>query len=369
MAYRRNISARSRLQIVTTLLGPAILMLGCDTSGLLPFDGSTTAAGDGFENATPLTLNADGNLTFSKTLGDSEVDVYDLGPVAPGDRIIVSVEPSAGSTLDPVTAIFDANGELFALNDDVDLQAGRFGSAIDAVVAEPSGTFFLAITKFFFDTQGGAYDVTVRIERGGPLPAPATQVLLLSFQGGTASIQGEGTINVDPFDAADIDAAYAGKTAEIKDRIIEVVRENFANTGLLIFTTDDNPNLAPGTFSTIHFGAFSPTKFGAADNVDQGNRDRCDDGIVFTNEFDDPFAEQPTADGIAVAIGNVASHEAGHLLGLSHVADITALMDSTGTASTLLADQAFKTAPLTRTIFPLGMQNAALLLDRVIPKP
>ena len=81
----------------------------------------------------------------------------------------------------------------------------------------------------------------------------------------------------------------------------------------------------------------------------------------------DPVARRPSVDGIAVATGNGASPEAGHLLGLEHVAEVTALMDTTGTASTLLADQEFKVAPLDQSVFPIGEQDAPALLNKVIP--
>ena len=341
--------------------------MGCDPNmpgGTLP-----GAPGDTFATAAAITLDSNGNAAFNGTITTNKAAVYDLGAVAPGDRIIASVGASTGSALDTTLAIFDAQGELFALNDDVDLSAGMLGSAIDDVVVTASTNFYLAVSKFFFDATGGAYEGTVRIERGGAMPSPAAQTLLLKFDGGTATIESEGTLNVDPFDAADIDAAYAGNTAAIKTKIVEIVREDFLGTGVQVVTTDENPVLTPGTFSTMYFGTFSSTKFGVADNVDQGNRDRCDDGIVFTDNFDDPFAAQPTTAGIGMAIGNVASHEAGHLLGLNHVGDIAALMDSTGTASTLLANQTFKTAPLTEQIFPIGTQNAPAILQRVVPAP
>jgi len=336
---------------------------------LLPGALPQNAKGDSFTNATPLVLDPLGNATVSGTITGDKAAVFDLGSISPGDRIIVSVDPAAGSMLDPVIAVFDQNGELFALNDDVDLSAGLVGSALNDVAVSPGPNYYLAIAKFSFDLQGGAYDGTVRIERGGVVPTPPIQVLLLNFAGGTITIQSEGTLNLNVFDAADIDPVYAGQTAVIKSRITDVVKENFSATGVQIVTSDQNPSLTPGTFSMISFGSFSSTKFGVSDGVDEGNVDRCDDGIVFTDKFDDPFATQPSVDGIAVAIGNVASHEAGHLLGLNHVADITALMDNTGTASTLLADQNFKTAPLSPSIFPLGMQNAPVILNRVVPAP
>lgn len=357
---------RSRGALLRVLSISAVSILaGCGVT--LPGGTTVGPPGDSFKTAAFLPLKADGTQTLSGSIAGDRVDVYDLGPVVPGDRLVISVEPAAGSLLDPTLAVFDGNEELFAFNDDRDLAAQQFGSAIDDVIVTASDHCFIAIGKFSFDPNGGAYDASVRIEHTGQVPTPAVQVLLLDFDGGAFTIENEGSFNLSAFDASDIDAAYAGKTAQIKARIAEVVRARFRDTGLQIVTTDENPSLTPGTFSTIHFGSFSATKFGVADGVDQGNRDLCDDGIVFIERFDDPFASQPTDEGIAVAIGNVAAHEAGHLLGLNHVADITALMDNTGTASTLLADQVFKTAPLSPSIFPFGKQNAPAILQRVVP--
>ncbi|MCB9854002.1 MAG: matrixin family metalloprotease [Phycisphaerales bacterium] len=338
--------------------------------GATPLSPTTALTGGAdFGSAASLAIADGEQFEFTGRINNGTPDVFDLGAVSPGDRIVVEVVAASGSTLDPVIAIFDANEELFSLSDDVNADAGNFNSAIDDVVEVSSSRFFLAITKFFLDSSGGAYNASVRIERGGQVPTRPVQTILLNFAGGTAVIQNEGTFILDPFDAADIDPAYAGETDLVKQTIVDTMVENFADFGAVIVTTDENPTLTPGTYSTIHFGAFSSTKFGVADDVDVGNMDYCDDGIIFTNGFDNPFASRPSATGIGVAIGNVAAHEAGHLLGLSHVSDVTALMDNTGTASTLLADQSFKTAPISPSVFPIGMQNAPALLDRVIPAP
>jgi hypothetical protein len=345
-------------------------MTGCDLF-FPPLPGGNNPSkpiGNDFASATVLSLDASGDAAISGTIDGSEPDVYDLGPCSPGDRITVTVDPASGSALDPTTAVFSAGGELFALNDDADLASGLLGSHIDEVVWIASDHYYLAIGRFFFDAQGGGYEGSVRIERGGTVSAPAVQYLVLNFAGGTVTMPSEGTLTMDPFDAADINAAHAGETDRIKAQIVETVRENYRNTGLQIVTSDD-PAPAPGTFSTIYFGGFSDSKFGVAESVDQGNRDCCDDGVIFTDNFDGPFRDpKPTVTGIGVAIGNVAAHEAGHLLGLNHVANILALMDDTGTASTLLEDQEFKTAPLSSTVFPIGRQNAPMLLERVVPQ-
>lgn len=351
----------------TLVVGLFLAVSGCDTgNGLTTLPGGPI--GGTFATATILTLEQNKSANLSASLSGDKADVYALGPVGPGDRIIVSVKPANGSPLDPVIGIFDSNEELFALNDDVDFEAGLIESAVDEVVTTANSKFFLAVSKFSSGNAGGAYTGTVEIRRSDPIPPRPIQVLILDFNGGTVTIPSEGTITVGAFDAANIDPTYSGLTAQIKATIAATVRSNFSGYGITVLTTDD-AGLPASNFSTMLFGGFSQTKFGIAENVDQGNRDCCDDGIVYTDDFDKPFATRPSADGIAIAIGNVASHEAGHLLGLNHTADILDLMDTTGTASTLLGDQNFKTAPLSTSIFPMGKQNGPAMLARVIPAP
>jgi hypothetical protein len=70
----------------------------------------------------------------------------------------------------------------------------------------------------------------------------------------------------------------------------------------------------------------------------------------------------PTLQQIATAIGNVATHEFGHLVGLYHTRDATEVMDITGSAQSLLRDQTLHDAPLERSVFPIGRQDPYLLL-------
>ncbi len=341
---------------------------GCSLCPGLPFCPSPACVGKTFDTACPVTLDLSGAAQIVGTLTDNQPDVYDLGPAQPGDRIIVTITAAAGSSLDPTVALFNGDQHLLAYNDDIDFAGDNYNAGLDEILSLAGQRHYLAVAKFRFDVQGGAYTGSIRVERGGTFPIPPVQYLLLNFAGGTVTLPGEGTLNLSAFDAADIDAAYAGKTAEIRAKVVETVRRAYADTGLVVITNGDP--LPPGTcaYSTIYFGGFSSNKFGLAQSVDQGNRNRCDDGIVFTNDFDKPFAIQPTVAGIGTAIGNVAAHEAGHLLGLNHVADVIDLMDNTGTASTLLAEQVFKTSTLSPDVFPIGLQNGPLMLQRVVPK-
>jgi len=136
--------------------------------------------------------------------------------------------------------------------------------------------------------------------------------------------------------------------------------------------TSDDPPVAEGTMvSTIYFGGFDRSAFGIAEDVDLYNPDRCDDAIIFVETFTPSvFTGVPSASEVGTAIGNVACHEAGHLLGLNHTDDNMDLMDDQSPADAFLEDQEFKRAPLSDDILPLGWQDGVLLLNETVgPKP
>lgn len=339
-----------------------LLNLGCPP-GSLP---GLPTGGTSFATATLLVPDGSGKASFSGTITQNRLEIFDLGACAVGDRIQLRVDAASGSSLDPLAAIFNANGELYALNDDFDLDANRLESVIDQLVRTASDHFYIAVTQSSYGNTTGRYSGQVTITRGGTVSLPAVQYLVLDFAGGSVSIPNVGNYNLTAFNASDIDNRYSGNTNAIKTQIIATVRQNFERFGIQIVTSDD-PKPPAACYSTVYFGGFSQSAFGMAENVDHDNANYCDDAIIFTDKFSDPFATLPSVQGIGIAIGNVAAHEAGHLLGLEHTTDVTDLMDTTGSASTLLADQEFKTANLHSSIFPIGKQNGVLLLNEVIP--
>ncbi len=135
----------------------------------------------------------------------------------------------------------------------------------------------------------------------------------------------------------------------------------------MTITSDEMESPAVGEFSTILFGSFHDTVFGVSLGLDAYNVDQCDDGIIFTDSFQPRvFGFAPSAVAVGAAIGNVAAHEAGHLMGLYHVTDPTALMDERSPAIHLLTDQVFKTSVLSDSVFPLGTQDSLLLLSETV---
>ena len=130
----------------------------------------------------------------------------------------------------------------------------------------------------------------------------------------------------------------------------------------IVSSADELPT-DPTSYSTLYIGGFNLTAFGLAEAVDLYNADFCDDAIIFAESFTpDVFSYTPSAYELGVAIGNIAAHEAGHLLGLNHVDDDLALMDAASPADAFLQDQEFMVAPLHSDVLPLGVQNAPLLL-------
>lgn len=307
----------------------------------------------------------DGTVLSGTVEPDTDVDVFDLGPMEPGDRIVVDVN-GAAPTLDAAVACFDAQGRLFRENDDEDLVAGLLDPFFDEPVRHASDRYYLAISSSPFGRSSGSYTIDVAIIRGGPVPPPEIQNFLLDFDGGTVTIPGDRTYVVGPFDAAEIDPAYAGQTDEIKRIIRETFESRFAGHDMVLYTTDDDLPV-PVPFSRILVGGRNPRIFGISQAVDPYNGAADDESIVFAGTFSPSvFGRLLTVEELGFAIGQVAAHEAGHLLGLNHVADVTALMDTVGGPHTLLEEQQFKNAELDDSVFSIGTQDALLLLLEIL---
>jgi hypothetical protein len=302
------------------------------------------------------------------TIEDSgDLDVFALGQGMAGDRIVVETF-TRGSSLDVSIALFDGEGRVMEVNDD---QCDDFeneqclDSKIDFITRHGGENTFLVVGRSAFadsDRRTGSYTVNLKLHPGTPVPPPRGQTLILDFDGATVASPVLGNRTLDAFDAERIDIRYRGRTQEMQDVILEVMVQNYERFNLNIITSDDVP--PAGTMvSTIFFGGFHSTAFGLAENVDSYNIDACDDAIIFAESFSpDVFSFRLTAREMGIAIGNVASHEAGHLLGLNHVDDDLDLMDDRSLADAFLADQEFLDSDLSTDILPIGTQDSALLL-------
>jgi hypothetical protein len=300
-----------------------------------------------------------------------DLDVFALGPLASGSRFLLDARAGgAGIGLDVSVAVFDAGYRLIYNNDDRDDGTLRtLDSYIDWIVRRDTLASYLVVTHSALarsDAFTGVYEIDLRVTPGSSVPQPVGQALLLNFDGGLVSIGGRRAMTLQPFDAADISPVYRGDTETIKAAIRAVFEQNFERFDVTILTSDDT--LPDGVdVSTVYFGGYDASAFGVADSVDLYNVDFCDDAIVFTESFEPYyFSRIPSATELGIAIGNVGSHEAGHLLGLNHVDDDAALMDDQSHADAFIEDQEFMQAPLSTDIMPIGYQDAVLLLNDIV---
>ena len=324
---------------------------------------------DTFLEAVAVEFDSDGSANLQGSVEKyGDLDVYDLGAMAAGDRIVVDLD-GLTEEFDASIAVFDDNAALIADNDDEDYDAQNLDSLIDEIVRHDGDPYYLVVGHSAFAAPGwevGNYVVSVIVERDQAVPAPSGQILFLDFAGGPVESDRLLTNNVPAFDAGAIDSAYEGQDELIKDAILATVNENFEGFDVRIIT---DPDAVPAgqEYSTVMLGGYSNLAFGIAETVDHYNSDHGDRAVIFAETFSpDKFTSTPTAEELGLAIGNIVAHEAGHLLGLNHVNNPMALMDGVSPADTFVSDQDFMLATLSDDILPIGNQDAPLLLSESI---
>jgi len=306
----------------------------------------------------------------------NDVDYFDLGPLTTGDRVVISVV-TPGSDLKTAAAVFDAEGRLFILDAAETTDTGIVDPSIDEVIRHDSEVYRLVLSRApYSGLVGGEYELRIAVERGGSAPVPRSQIVWLNFDGGTVDVPDAGRMTFGSFDPGDIDPVYSGQNETVRDWIVRTVRQNYARYAVSVLSSDEGPPPADQPFSTVYFGGYAPRGLGVAlEGTDFYNADPADDAVVFTRRFtEDLFTVQPDARGLGTAIGNVASHEVGHLLGLSHVHQAYDLMNGYDAPDNLLGDQRFKNSLLNLSIFAvsdlsLGQDGHLMLLEAVGPAP
>jgi hypothetical protein len=359
--------------LVTTLVGAS----GCPIPlASAPVAGPPTPSTDEFEPnddfsaASPLTLDSGGKANLTGTVSQrGDVDVFSFARLEPGDRILAKATTPA-SNLDIAVAIYDSERRIVYTLDDDDSEANRLDASADFIIRRTDSPYYLVVTHSGLADRNqmeGSYELAVSLETGHAVPPPTGQTLLLNYDGGEVNSTSLGRRQIAAFNANAISTRYRGQTGTLKELILETVEQNFERFNVTVITSDMPPPAASVLFTTIMIGGFNDEVFGIAEAIDQYNLDLCDDAIIYSESFSPfVFSTTPTPEALGIAIGNIAAHEAGHLLGLNHVDDDLDLMDEESPADAFLADQEFQRSPLSTTIMPLGTQDGAQLLEDTV---
>ena len=339
----------------------ALLVTGCDALVITRQQRDAfIEPNNTFRSATPAVPGATGLVHIKGSIQNDDIDVYDLGPMAAGDIVQVSVETTSGLLMTTV-ALFDVQTRLVAINP-VDTIGDRWYS-FEETMHHSTESLYLGVARVEGTLSSGDYDITVRVARDGPIPGPQGQVVVLDFEGGRVQIDRVGTYTIEPF-SAEMAGFDAADTDELRDVIRQTVDENFRFYDVIVLTTDDP--LPDEPVSRVYLGGFARNLFGAAEDVDAYNQNPSEKALIFVETFPGSFPYDLTLTEMGTAIGNVTSHEIGHLLGLNHTASPNALMDSVNPPYTFAQDQEFIWTDLAGQIFPIGTQDAPTLLIETV---
>ncbi len=331
-----------------------------------PFDGDyyieVTSAFDQFPTSTGAYT---GQISRISSL-DQDTYVFDLRA---GDVIGVGVNgaPQTVSLLGPDGKLI-VNSPFPSFFGETNSPLPRTGNATAEYIAKTDGRYAVQV--------GGAlgdYNLEVRAARPGleQQPIGAKQVLYLDFDGAAVTPETFGGFG-PASDLSPLSSFLAGwgltasDEAAVIDEITAVVRENFADIGaagingdfdktgvngdydLEIVTSRDLPDpFGLPYYSRIvvggTIGELGIPTIGIAQSIDVGNFDTEETAVVLLDllsaEAGDPNSinSLPLAsnasiiDAVGTVVGNVISHEAGHIFGLWHTHpynDVQSIIDS-----------------------------------------
>ncbi|MBI5803885.1 matrixin family metalloprotease, partial [Candidatus Pacearchaeota archaeon] len=299
----------------------------------------------------------------------NDVDVFKINRVfSVGEKIKLEASPISNTEADITAAVFDEDEDVLYANDDRSFYGGLRDPFIEFTLRENHDYLYFAIANSprskvsdydYLSTASfsniGERDVDENLQR-----------ILLDFDGARGiRIAQRPAVDVPRLqDSIFLNEEYPGQIDEIKNLIVEKVKESYADYNVEIYTTDGEIPTTP--YTTVYFGTYDPKSLGVSDNIDAFNLAKKQNAIVFIETFGAFESLNPSVEEITYAISNTASHEIGHLLGLYHTKDPTDIMDITATFTQTMRRQEFKRAPLLDDSagFPIGYQNSPKTLER-----
>ncbi|MGL5857943.1 MAG: hypothetical protein ACRC35_05975 [Angustibacter sp.] len=309
------------------------------------------------------------------TRGDYQLQVS----AAPDDRDVYAVRMRAGDVLGATArgarrvAVLDRAGEelvgsFFDLTPSYPVNSplpgtGGAGPTAD-FVAPKAGTYYVEISN-----GNGAYASGVQLFRHGGNAGRVRQTVFLDFDGAQINNTrwgGTGTATLSPLRAflgkwglraKDERALIRAVQANVQENIEHDLRESGLSdsVSVKVVTNLDGPDLwgKPGVTRIVVGGTVAESGLpfptvGIANSIDPGNFDKQETGLVLMDYLSSPVSDgfqssinaylKPGSDRlgfVAQAIGNVTSHEIGHMIGSWHTDegnDVNNLMDAGGNA-------------------------------------
>ncbi len=321
--------------------------------------------------------------------------IVDLGPLARGDRLFLSLVTSPG-----YAPVFTApTFSLMLLDEDENIFAwyrdGRtlWSASTKLIIGHDSPRNFLVFEGF--NPPGAAPEtdppnISVRVQRGAePCVRKRVQTIFLNFEGGAdIAIGSAPRESVQVFNAGTISPAWGtAETIAIRGRIEQIVRALLDPYQVEIVVSDGDPttNDRPaGPHVIVFFGNDAPdslvstgqslfSELGIFDAVDPRNDTLTGAILIYTDQFAEEFpttiADPQGANLIGNAIGRATVHHLGRVLGLRSTTGATDIMRNT--ASALDAALNFSLAPADPNELyngTIGFQDAPTILREIFGK-
>jgi WD40 repeat protein len=325
----------------------------------------------GIDSFTPRVPFQDGQAAIVTPV-NSRRQVVDLGAVAAGDRLFLSLltTPGYGVSFSQdgfSVLILDAQQKLYGWYQD-----GRVLFSRDAklLIGHNSTSYYLVLDGANGQLTPG---VNVRIERGAAADSqPRQQVVYLNFTGAASiSAAGSALFGIGAFAPAGFGAAAVQAAAVAR------VNALFAGHDVVITTTAPADPVQPvktiyfdtsgGMFVNGGLTAGDLVFFGIPNYLDPRNDTLTGQAVISVTEVLDAFPGLATDAELGTTLGNIVAHQIGFMSGLRETTgndnDVMTSASGRATADTLT----FTTANLAASedMAAIGVQDASLLLQEL----